>query len=67
MSLATHTALAGDSDDRDAALAAFRATVPAAAAYDLAELTAEGPVREHRPHRSTATAKAITESERDFS
>nr|WP_221374452.1 hypothetical protein [Actinoplanes polyasparticus] len=67
MSLATYAPAAGDFDDRDAALAAFRAAVPAAAKYDLDELTAEGPVRVHRPHRSADERRAINESLRGWS
>ena len=53
---------AGDFGDRDAALAAFRATVPAAAEYDQAELFASAPQHTHRPHRSADKRAAIDES-----
>ncbi len=63
MSLATHTPLAGAPGD---SLAAFLATVPAAADYDLDEMT-QGPRAPHRPSRRVADDEAIAQSIEDAS
>ncbi|MGK5682451.1 hypothetical protein [Actinoplanes sp. URMC 104] len=62
MSHATYAPTAGGHDDHT--LAAFLATVPAAAAYDLTELL-RGPRRAHRPARRAARARAIDLSQRE--
>ena len=63
MSTATMTPFPGGYGDRDD-LAAFLATVPAAADYDLAELDAE-PRLMRRLARGKANRKAIDESLRE--
>ena len=63
MSTATLTPPAGGYGDRDD-LAAFLATVPAAADYDLAELQT-GPRMRHRPARGADKRAAIELSEQE--